>query len=256
MVIRIDLPTVTLCAAASVNVDATIEALSTCLKQIEFGECLLFTDRVVRPLHPAIRVVPISALKSTKDYSDFLLYRLGDHLRTEHCLIVQWDGFVLDANLWDPTFLQFDYIGAPWPQFQDGHSVGNGGFSLRSRKLLTACRDPRFSGGHPEDVAICRTNRNFLEREFGISFADRGTASRFSFERTDRIEPTFGFHGVFNLIKTSGADRFWQIYGSLDDKHTAFVDYPLLMCQLGTGKDAFKRRLRLTLDRLGDLRRL
>lgn len=246
----------TLCAAASVNVDATVEALSACLKQIEFGECLLFTDRAVCPPHPAIRVVPISALKSTKDYSAFLLYHLGDHLGTEHCLIVQWDGFVLDANLWDPTFLRFDYIGAPWPQFQDGHSIGNGGFSLRSRKLLTACKDPRFSGSHPEDVAICRINRSFLEREFDVSFADQSTASRFSFERTDPLQPTFGFHGVFNFIKTLGADRFWQIYDSLDHKRTALVDYPLLMGQLGTGEDVFKRRLRLTLDRLADLRRL
>ena len=37
-----------------------------------------------------------------------------------------------------------DYIGAPWPHFRDGHNVGNGGFSLRSRRLLEACRELPF----------------------------------------------------------------------------------------------------------------
>lgn len=248
---RLELPTVTLCAAASVNVQATVEALASCLKQIEFAECLLFTD-AAPPAHPAIRVVSVERFETGADYSEFLLHRLADHVRTAHCLVVQWDGFVLDAGQWRPTFLDYDYIGAPWPQFSDGHCVGNGGFSLRSRRLLEACRDPRFRPGHPEDVAICRTNRSLLEREHGIHFADRRTAERFAFERTVPAGPTFGFHGVFNLIPVLGADRFWRIYRTLDHRRTAFIDYRLLLRQLGTGRNALRRRMRLTVDRLTD----
>ena len=247
------LPTVTLCAATSVNVHATLEALCTCLDQIEFAECLLFTDKDIDLRRPGIKAVRIEPLRSSHDYSHFLLCGLADQLNTDHCLIVQWDGFVLNPDRWKPRFLNFDYIGAPWPQFGDGHDVGNGGFSLRSRRLLEACSDPRFQMGHPEDVAICRKNRAFLEAEHRIRFADRETAADFAFERAGAGHGAFGFHGIFNMISAVGADRFWEIYESLDDPRTAFVDYGLLLRQLGQGPDGTRRRLRLTVDRMKTL---
>lgn len=246
------LPTVTLCAVSSVNLVATLGALRACLDQVEFAESLLFTDAVEVAADPAIRTVPIARLNSSRDYSRFMQRELGDHIRTEHCLIVQWDGFILDAWQWTPDFLEYDYIGAPWPQFSDGHDVGNGGFSLRSRKLLEACRDPSFREGHPEDIAICRTNRALLESQHEIRFADRATAGRFAVERTAPTGPTFGFHGIFNMSDALGPDRFWQIYSTLDDRRTAFTDYGLLMRQLGRGRDPMARRARLTWDRVAN----
>jgi hypothetical protein len=248
------LPTVTLCAAASVNVRATVAALSASLDQVEFAQCLLFTHQPVFPIDQRIRVIPIERLESSRAYSDFLLRGLVDHIETEHCLVVQWDGFVIDARQWDPGFLHYDYIGAPWPQFRDGHDVGNGGFSLRSRRLLEVCRDARFRGGHPEDVAICRVNRPFLESVHGLSFANRRAAELFSFERTTPDGSTFGFHGIFNMIPVLGPDRFWQIYRELDDRRTAYNDYRTLMHQLGAGRDVIARRTRLTMDLLFGLR--
>jgi hypothetical protein len=155
---------------------------------------------------------------------------------------------VIDPAQWDERFLECDYIGAPWPQFGDGHDVGNGGFSLRSRKLLEACRTPGFNPSHPEDVAIGRVNRDYLEQEQGIVFADGETAARFAFERSAPARPTFGFHGVFNMIPLLGADRFWRIYRGLDDPSTVFHDYRLLMRQLGSGRGAARRRLELSAD--------
>lgn len=238
----------TLCAAASVNVASTITALRICLDQAEFAECVFFTDAAVGDLGPPIRIAPIKRLRSASAYSKFMLEELLDHVRTEHCLIVQWDGFVLEKGAWQAEFLSYDYIGAPWPQFPGGLDVGNGGFSLRSRKLLQACRDSRFKGDHPEDLAICRTNRALLEGEHGIRFADRAVAERFAFERTERPGLTFGFHGIFNMIPVLGADRFWELYKSLDDRKTALVDYRLLMKQLGSGRNVLRRRTRLTRD--------
>jgi hypothetical protein len=243
------LPSVTLCAATSVNVPATIAALRRCLDQVAFGDCLLFTDAEGVEA-PGMTIVPIPRMGSAKAYSDFMLRGLASHVRTTHCLVIQWDGFVLDAERWEPAFLDLDYIGAPWPQFGDGHDVGNGGFSLRSRKLLDACRDPDFRPGHPEDLAICRDNRALLETRHGIRFADTIIAERFAFERTSPATPTFGFHGVFNMVTALGADRFWALYLSLDDPRTVLVDYWLVMRQLGSGRHALRRRLRLTLDRL------
>lgn len=252
---RLELPTVTLCAATSVNLSATIAALRHCLDQINYAECLLFTDVEIKEPDPGIRVVPIAPLSSAGAYSEFMLHSLVEHVRTAHCLVIQWDGFVLDARRWEAVFLDVDYIGAPWPQFGDDQAIGNGGFSLRSRKLLEACRDPDFRNAHPEDVAICRLNRRLLETRHGIRFADRATAARFAFERIAPSEPTFGFHGIFNMASALGVNRFWELYCTLDDPRTAFIDYQLLLRQLGNGRQSLRRRTRLTLDRMAGLLR-
>jgi len=248
----LSLRTVTLCAVSSVNVVATIAALRTSLEQIQFSECVLFTDALISPSPPGIRIVPIAPLTSAKAYSEFVLHSLADHIRTSHCLLAQWDGFVLDARQWDDAFLNLDYVGSPWPQFSDEHSVGNGGFSLRSRRLLEACRDPRFVGSHPEDVSICRTNRDLLEKAHDIRFADLPTAERFSYERTTPLGPTFGFHGIFNMIPALGADRFWATYCALDDRSTAAADAWTLLRQLGNGPQALTRRIHLIRDLIRD----
>lgn len=250
---RLQLPGVTLCAATSVNVAATVSALQQSLDRADFADCLFFTEADLPNIDRRITIIRIAPFSSAADYSEFILTELGRFITTDHCLVVQWDGFVLDPGQWDPAFLQFDYVGAPWPQFDDGHDVGNGGFSLRSRKLLGACLDPRFARSHPEDLAICRVNRNLLEQKHGIRFADRGTAKRFSCERTSSREPTFGFHGIFNMIRLLGPDRFWQVYQSLDHKGSAFVDYLPLFRQLGAGKEPSRRRVRLSMDYLAAL---
>jgi hypothetical protein len=245
---RLELPTVTLCAATSVNLRATVDALLACTDQIDFAECLLFTDRVLAA--PAtIKVVPVQRFQSGPDYSRFVLHELAKHVRTAHCLIVQWDGFVIDPSRWKAEFLDYDYVGAPWPQFGDGHDVGNGGFSLRSMRLLKACGDPRFKDGHPEDVAICRTNRAMLEVEHHIRFADRHVAQAFAFERTGP-SPSFGFHGVFNMIPLFGVERFAAVYRGLDDRRTIFHDWKLLTRQLVARAGGLRLALRLACNRL------
>jgi hypothetical protein len=232
-----------------VNIGATVEALLACMDQIDFAECLLFTDVDISPPE-GIRLVPTKHLESGRAYSQFLLHDLVDHVGTTHCLVVQWDGFVVDAGRWDPTFLDYDYVGAPWPQFHDGHDVGNGGFSLRSARLLQACQDAQFKDGHPEDVAICRTNRRLLENKHGIRFADRRVADRFGFERTEPPEQTFGFHGVFNMVAVVGVERFRELYGILDDRQTVFRDTALVLRQLGLGPNGRRLGSRILWDRL------
>jgi hypothetical protein len=221
----LDLSQVTLCAAACVNVAATLRALRHCMAQVRFGEALFFTHACDLDLPEGLRSVQIEPLRSVEDYSRFMLHDLHRWIGTSHCLVVQWDGFVINPSAWEPGFLDTDYIGAPWPQFLDGRNVGNGGFSLRSRRLLDACRSPAFMyEGEAEDLAICRTNRKLLESSFGVRFADRVLAERFSFER-DRPELTsFGFHGVFNLIEAVGPEVFWDTYRELDDRTTIHAD--------------------------------
>lgn len=247
MAARLPLPQVTLCAVSSVNVAATLRALETSLSQVDVAAALLLTDRPVTPDHPGITVVPIAPITSSRAYSDFLLTQLVDHIQTSHCLVIQWDGHVLDASRWHFDFLDYDYIGASWPQFTDGHDVGNGGFSLRSRRLMQLCRDPAFQPSHPEDVAIARINRDWLERQ-GMRFAPRALADRFAAERAGDVTASFGYHGAWLMPQAVGIDPFWTLYRELDDRGTIRHDFSSILKQIGQGRGGWSRALRLTLD--------
>lgn len=245
---RLHLPQVTLCAVTSVNVAATLRALEACVAQVEFAGCLLLTNAAVDPA-PAIRVVPIPPLRSSAAYSDFLLTRLADHVETSHCMIAQWDGHLLDAARWNPAFLDYDYIGASWPQFDDGQDVGNGGFSLRSRRLMDLCRQPQFMLAHPEDVAIGRINRAWLEAQ-GMRFAPRNLADAFAAERAGDLATSFGYHGAFNMPRALGADAFWQVYRELDELGSIYHDFGLILRHAACGPGGVHRARRMIADRL------
>ncbi|PKP95443.1 MAG: hypothetical protein CVT75_01955 [Alphaproteobacteria bacterium HGW-Alphaproteobacteria-14] len=247
---------VTLCAVSSSNVAATILALEASLAEVAVAETLLFTDVDPAALGIAvpdtIRIVPIERIGSSAAYSRFILEKLVDHVATSHCLIAQWDGHVADGTRWRDEFLEYDYIGASWPQFDDGHAVGNGGFSLRSRRLMDACRHPDFIGHHPEDVAIGRTNRVMLE-QLGLRFAPVDLADRFSAERAGDPATAFGYHGVFRMPTVLGSERFWSLYRRLDDRATLRHDFGDLLRRIIKGRNGVWRGLVLTAVYLKDL---
>ena len=211
-----DLPDVTLVAVTSVAVNATLNALSASMRQVRFGNVLFLTD-LPRPDHidREIEWRRIDRLTSRADYSRFMLRELAGHVGSSHALCVQWDGFVLDGEQWNPAFLEFDYIGAPWPHFLDGYNVGNGGFSLRSGRLLEACAALPFDGNHAEDVIISRLCRRSLEEQ-GIRFAPESLAREFAYERTRPTGQEFGFHGAFNLVNYLAPGDLLQLFRGLE----------------------------------------
>ena len=166
---------------------------------LEGSRGLFFSNDLDEVSDPRVTIQWVAPFLDVAAYSAFMLTELVDYVTTQHVLIVQWDGFSLNFSAWDDQFLEYDYIGAPWPQFDPPHNVGNGGFSLRSRRLLQALRDPDMRLHAPEDLCICRTNRPLLESRHGIQFAPHEIAERFAFERTSPDQPTFGFHGLFNF---------------------------------------------------------
>src|SRR6476469_9945726 len=106
----LELPSVTLCAVTSVNVAATAMAMEACLDKAAFAKAMLLSDSAPARLDARIQHVPIARLRSSRDYSEFLLRQLADHVETDHALVVQWDGFILDPARWEERFLGFDYI--------------------------------------------------------------------------------------------------------------------------------------------------
>src|SRR5690606_22157556 len=101
-------------------------------------------------------------------YSKFCIYDMPDYCDTSHMLIIHHDGYVLKPEAWQPEWLEYDYIGAPWSWY-DKYQVGNGGFCLRSKRLMLAARALQPDVTHPEDDVICRQLRPQLEK-MGMKF--------------------------------------------------------------------------------------
>ena len=173
-------------------------AIEHCLRGTQFAKVVLVTNlEQVAQKKPGIEYIQSPALSSIKDYSNLLLMGIEQYIQGTHVLIIQWDSFVINPHLWICEFLDFDYIGAVWPHHSE-NPVGNGGFSLRSVKLLQAIKRPEFIKRHPEDYCICVDNKAFLEQECGIRIATAEIAQRFAVERS-QWHPAFGFHGLFNF---------------------------------------------------------
>ena len=201
----LDLSGVTLCCIDTANHALAVRALRRSAVGIRFARSLFLTDRNVG--EPGIEVRTIAPLASRDDYSRFVLSSLLDHVDTPHVLLVQWDGYALNPAGWRGDFLDCDYIGAKWFWAPEGQRVGNGGFSLRSRRLLEALRDSRIVLTEAEDVTICRTFRALLEREHAIRFATEKLADEFAFEAAYPIGLPFGFHGLYNFCRVVPEDE-------------------------------------------------
>lgn len=190
------LPDVTVVCIDNVAQDLARLALHSTLEIIEPAQVLFWTDMDPPLRGPRYHEFPFH--ESGKEAADQpLWYEVPAAVKTSHFLTVQWDGWAIDASAWDPAFLDYDYIGAPWHWHPPDQQVGNGGVSLRSRRLAMYLAEHRHSLPYrfPEDDTICRRYRPALEAE-GFRFAPIDLAARFSFEHGR--PPAFGFHDIRN----------------------------------------------------------
>ncbi|MBU0915049.1 MAG: hypothetical protein KKD97_01705 [Gammaproteobacteria bacterium] len=271
---RTNLAQVTLCCIDTRSPELALYAMRRCMQHLAFARCVLISSAQARHLDlGGIDLVEIEPLKAIDDYSKFVIKRLADHVQTSHVLLIQWDGFVRDAQMWSDDFLDFDYIGAPWTSGALADQVGNGGFTLRSRQLLQALQSDEYAAHNPEDVCIAVTHRAGLEREHHIRFADTQTARRFACERGP-WRPAFGFHAVFNLPHVLSSDELVQFSAALPAHLAASSDARHLIRDLirqgefaaaqtllkkrtqhlGWHADAWRQRLQLAWARLRRMR--
>ena len=217
-------------------------AIEKCLEGTRFAKVVLITslDRVSER-KIGVEYVQAPPMKTTKDYSEFLLSGLDQYISTPHVLIIQWDSFITHPNLWREEFLEYDYIGPVWPHHPDT-PVGNGGFSLRSKKLLQAMNRTGFHKRHPEDYCICVDNKAFLEKECDIKIAPTHIAERFAVERS-AWHAAFGFHGFFNFSKVLSDNQLRLFLTKIPVSYLSGLDtYDLLDCLLQ------ERKISLALD--------
>lgn len=209
---NIEIEKATLVAVSSIKIKETIKALKKSMHGIKYKEVLLISDEKPENLPNNIKYKKCKRINSLDEYSFFMLYELHKYIKTEYAIIVQYDGYVINPKKWKNIFLEYDYIGALWPKnmffTSEGKNirVGNGGFSLRSKKVLSffhKLKIPFDNKGNKylnEDGMICNYYRKKLENS-GVKFANKKIASMWSRElfcddyyRSD----SFGFHRYKN----------------------------------------------------------
>lgn len=207
---RTRLNSVTLiCVDCSRHAEA-LAAIRKSMAECDFAAVKFLSDRQF--YFEGIESVIIPKISSKEEYSEFIIKKLNNYFDTEFVLLIQHDGYILNGKSWLPEFLDYDYIGAPW-LYSDGKNVGNGGFSIRSKKLqdILAADDFIFASD-PEDQAIGRLYRDYLIKKYSIKFPSEDLADKFAYELRTPIYDTFGFHGKFHkpfqktvIIKRSAA---------------------------------------------------
>lgn len=204
------LPNVTLAAMTSVKVRQTIKALKYSMRGIEFGQVILITHKKPLFLPSKIQYRYIPQIKDINAFNYNMIYEMYKYIDTEFVLLVHYDGFVVNPEMWRKEFLDYDYIGSPWPLPKDDFSyrdyygnicrVGNS-VSIRSKKILEFPVKAKLPweddhGFFNEDGFLCCKNKHIIE-EHGMKIAPFELAKYFGHERIlpeyEGIKP-FLFH--------------------------------------------------------------
>lgn len=191
------LPQVTLICVTSKDLEGHKKALEKSCEGIEFG---------------AVKLVWNENIKSIDDWNYSIIYYLHTHVDTEFCILIHADGYIINPELWNPDWLNYDYIGAPFPLPKDAFSyrdtngtiqrVGNS-VSLRSKRLIglapkLGLKWQSWHGYWNEDGFISVNNRHIYE-EHGMKFAPLEVAVHFSKEHEipeNKGLKTFAFHSL------------------------------------------------------------
>lgn len=183
-----------------------------------------FMTDLCSKISPNIKVIKIdkdNVLPS--EYSELLSsVNFWNLFTSEKILLFQEDSIIFRSNIED--FLDYDYVGAPWPLHTNDTQgrVGNGGFSLRTRQvMLTICenfpiKETEYNASTlkymedsqlttpPEDVYFTLN----MERHQVGRLPSAQVASYFSTESIKNLE-SFGGHNFWV------SDRLWRdrVYG-------------------------------------------
>jgi hypothetical protein len=211
----IKLPNVTLVAMGSTDIQGMLLQLGYSMGGIEFGDVVLVTDQDVKA--DLIRVVKCPPMKSIDEWNRAIVFDLGDYINTDYAILVHPDGGISYPDSWDNKWLEYDYIGSPWPLPTDNYSyrdingviqrVGNS-ISLRSKKLMQLPKKLGlewlpFHGNTNEDGYIAVNMRHEFEKA-GCVFAPFEEAVKFGCEtylpEHAVVPPPFVYHRTNNHI--------------------------------------------------------
>lgn len=208
-----------------------LAALADTASKAAFGEVIICTDQPGLMELSGARHVIIPDYRDKIAFGLFYYTEAAQHARTSHVLLMEWDAGINDPAMWSDEFLEYDYIGAPWPWLETkGLSVGNGGFSLWSKRLADFVYANRERFPIATDVLVAQVHRPAIEAA-GFKWGPPDVAARFAYEGwtvNGALRPTsrpssFGFHAVYNwpymLTRADLRRRTWLLKTSpLPDK--------------------------------------
>tara|TARA_Y100000310_G_C20448450_1_gene699556 strand:+ start:131 stop:898 length:768 start_codon:yes stop_codon:yes gene_type:complete len=231
---KLDLNNVTLACIDDVDPALASMIMHSLAARINFADVKLFSSKdegyVTHKINP---------INSLIDYSVFAVREMHNYINSDFVMTIQRDGYPINLSAWHDEYLNYDYVGAPWNWASGrevhcpiGQCVGNGGFSIRSKKLMldaaecaaeydyngemravqdkhNHARTPEQEKENthntgdwpyvevPEDVYVCRVLHDELISK-GCKFAPVELASYFSIEN-QVYHNQFGFHGALTL---------------------------------------------------------
>lgn len=195
----IKLPQVTLVAVTGIDYQTEDhkKALEISSVGIEFGD---------------IKLIQLEQIKDINSWSKAIIYDLPKYIDTDYCILIHSDGYIINPQAWQDEWLNYDYIGAPFPLPTDDYSyrdikgqiqrVGNS-VSLRSKRLLDVAPNLElewkpFHGNFNEDGFISVNYRHIYEA-LGMKFGPLEAAVHFSKEHEipeNKNLRTFAFHST------------------------------------------------------------
>lgn len=189
----------------------TIDSLNICCGDLEFYDVKFLSDRIPDNLPDNIKWEYAPKINHINDFNYYMFLELGKHIESSHMLFVHDHAYILHPELWDDDWLQYDYIGAGWKWMPDAYIChetgehirqGNGGFSLRSSKLLNLPKEKGWylkeeQGWKNEDGQCCIYWRKEM-LENGINYAPIEVSAIFAYENdipeNINIKEFFGYH--------------------------------------------------------------
>jgi hypothetical protein len=174
-------------------------------RHVNFAEKVIYSAQKVECETYDFKVVKIDSVPFDH-YTGWVLKNFQHLFTTPYMINFHADGMIQNPASWTNDFLKYDYVGAPWP---DDFQTGNGGFTLRSKRLCQLAGQIDVSHHVPqkgiednEDVLICRKYRQYFI-DAGCQFAPPELAARFSTEHYSpdkkMFHRSFGFHEIEKL---------------------------------------------------------
>ncbi|MDK4679377.1 DUF5672 family protein [Kingella negevensis] len=250
--------------------------------KIQHLECLLISPTKPQNLPNHIQHIRCHPF-TYAEYNLFMLFSLRQFIHTDFALTVQDDGWVLNGAMWRDDFFDYDYLGAPIPNYfcsipkspdspldmtgidywfahpappdDTFFEPQNGGFSLRSKRLLDAPTELNLpasikttGSSTTEPIKIQYTHNNTLAEDLflsvlhrkaleqhGLRFAPSSVALHFSCEYgqvwqrfAPQLNPTHilgaHFSSRIRLTSTHSVKTFTSYF---PDKHSIETEFSL-----------------------------
>jgi len=209
---KLNLKNITLYSLNCVNPVNSIKALLYSSKHIDFAELILISNNKPDNLPSNIKFISTN-YTTHKESSLFTYTTLPDLIETDYCLGIHDDGFIINPDLWDTNFLNYDYIGAPWKYEGRRNRVGNGGFVLKSKKFVKLTKNLKPLGYCDDGELTNMYYDYFIEN--GCKYAPVEVAMKFALESKIpecefNLNNCFGFHGRGNPESVAVHDGFYQ----------------------------------------------